>query len=504
MAQFRPFGVFILLYLLLFFIKLLNFDYAFSWSRSFGGWNGDAFFWSFAGQVLALEGWTYLKELVSTFPKPFMQMPFQGLLSPIYTLLVFIFYKLGLSLKFLWYTAIVIYGLSFYFMDRILKELGFSITGRFITLLAVFLSPYTLQLSFKLRPDNFAFVFALLGLFFILKNRHLIAGILFSISVFGFKIQLAGWIPIAVYFLFIADKRDLKKKLVSLAMFVMPIVLAAISYLAWYTYLSDLLPLLIEKLKEANTIHTRYMFNTYHKLNLLQLIGLIGLGLLGIIYLYSWLPVMKILTGKSLVPSPFPHRSLYSTFILEMGLGFMYEISKRFKKRISRIVMLSFLFGSIAVFSAWSIKSFITDWKYAKIEDNFYRKIVQLSNEGKVCSYEYYYVPAQYLRLFVETPNLPYLPYPISENCDYYAIFVSHLSNKSTIKVFDKELHIGDYAIFDSKGNLIFFEQTAYSSVNPKYYLKFSRTAYLIALTLWIIILLETIGFPAIIKLPKS
>ncbi len=483
---------FVLAYLLLFLTKVILFDFAYSWSKSAGGWNGDAFFWNFSGYMLSKLGfnWERFSSLFSSyFPESLMQMPFVGLLSPAYTLLTALAYKLGMNAEVLRILSILCYMLSFILMERILLAFGISKVGRLLVILMVFFNPYTLFLSFKLRPDNFAFFLSILSLYLATKGRALSSSLAFSIGVFGFKIQTLGWVVFHVFFL---AKRSSRKLILFLSVF----LISALLYNMYYRYILDHLPLLSKKLRWSNTLFLKDAFDTIHVFNIAQLVGFIGLGIFALSIVGFWLAVFIATTGKKLLPHMFPPRSHSSNFVFEMGLGFMYETFRKVGYKPARIVGITFLILLVGFQMKNMLWAFVHDWRETSREERFYRKIVELSTHEKVCSFMY--VSTQYLRMFVENENLELVPLSSPEleemdtrGCRYVAVFVSH--GVKEVQWFSTKMKLGDYYILSHRGDVVFHESSGIYFEDPKFYRNLSGLGVLLAWFFYIMLSWNTL-----------
>ena len=373
------------------------------------GWNADAFLWGFVGKFFAENGlnWKSLSSLFHGYFSPTLaQTPFQGLFSPLFTLMVFLSFKLTGSIRLLWYSSLLGYALSFPIMDRILKRVGFSLLTRWLVLISVFFSIYTLSLSFKIRPDNFAFLSALLSIYLSIYGKPIPSAILFAIAALGFKVQMALWGYFIAYFLIV--RYGVRKFL----RFIFTLGIFLVIYTPYYLWISGNLPNLSRHLSIYNLTLIYQAFDFIPAYSYVHLIGLMGLGILGLMYIVGWMPVSKFILhiSSKMVPIPFPARSHMPNFLLDMGYGYLWEIGRNLKFKPARILMFLFLSFILFLHVSFGIKVLRADYIDTRIEDKFLKKIHEFSKNGRVCSIRSsrasFYIPVPYLTLFERSPNL--------------------------------------------------------------------------------------------------
>jgi len=475
---------FAILYLLVFLLKFIHFRYVYSSTIALTGWNADAFLWSFVGKFLAENGfdWEKLSSLFEGYFSPTLsQAPFQGLFAPLYTLIVFLVFKMGGNLAIIRFFSIVAYAFAFPLMDSILRRLNFRLFTRWMVLLAVFFNIYTLSLSFKVRPDNFAFVLALLSLYLALKGREISSAILFAASVLGFKVQMALWGYFIAYFILVFHGW---KKLVRFLL-ILGIVIAL--YFPYYSWISDKLPRLAEHLSRYNLVPMGKAFETIPAWSLIHFVGLFGLGILAIFYIGGWLPVSRFVLHlrNKMIPLPFPARSHLPNFILDMGYGYFWEVAYRMRYLPAKILMFVALLGVLWMHVSYGIKFFKADWQDTKTEDIFLREIKELSRRGKVCSIRSsrvsFYIPVPYVALFHRSPLLDENPLwepekdLIAERGCRYIAFIYY--GAKPVQVLGNEINHRELVIMDADGKILYRDK--WSGSYPRSGYKFGDVIFL-------------------------
>ncbi len=455
--------LFAVLYLLLFLGKSIAFRYVYSSTIAITGWNADAFLWSFVGRFFAENGldWDKLSSLFEGHFSPTLsQAPFQGLFAPLYTLIVFLAFKLGGNLDVVRFLSLITYAFSFPVMDAILRRLGFRLLTRWLVLLAVFFNIYTLSLSFKVRPDNFSFFLILLSTYLALGGRAVLSGITFVASTLGFKVQMALWGYMIAYFILV--RYGWKR----LAGFVLSVLALVAVYLPYYLWVSGQLPALSSHLSRYNLVPLNRAFEVIPSWSLLHLVGLFGLGLLAIFYIGGWIPVSRFvlhLKGE-MIPVPFPSRSHLPNFILDMGYGYLWEVAYRLRYVPSKILLISVLSTILAARVLQGARIYWSDLRDTATEDRFLRKIHEYAQKGKVCSIRSartsFYIPVPYLSLFHRNSNLDDNPLWEPEEsrirergCDYLA-FIYYGSRP--VNVLGNEIGRNELVIMDAQGHILY------------------------------------------------
>ncbi len=454
---------FLILYLLLFLVRSISFRYVYSSTIAVTGWNADAFLWSFVGRFLAENGldWQKLSSLFDGYFSPTLSgAPFQGLFAPLYTLIVFLVFRAGGDIDVVRFLSILAYAFSFPVMDRILKLLGFRPAVRWLVLLGIFFNIYTLSLSFKIRPDNFAFLAILLSTYLALRGRGMMSGLLFSASVLGFKVQMALWgYMIAYFILWRHGWRQLLPFLLTVSVFVA-------LYLPYYLWISGHLPELSAHLSHYNLVPLNRAFASIPSWSILHFVGLFGLGLLALLYIGGWIPVSRFLLKMKgeMIPMPFPARSHLPNFILDLGYGYLWEVARRLKYKPSRILFLVFLSLVMIVHVSSGLRFSIADHRDTAVEDRFLEKIHEYSNGGKVCSFRSsrtsFYIPVPYLSLFYRSLNLddnplrePEETYIKERSCDYLA-FIYY--GPRPVDVLGNRIESRELVIMDANGRIVY------------------------------------------------
>jgi len=148
---FIVFVICLIVYVVNFLFRFILFEFAIVYNDSLGGSNMDALFWTY-------KDISFLKEhLIGFSPTE---------LTPIWNLVVMIF---DMNFRAYWIMNFLIGILDIIFMFLILKAFNFSNWTKSIILLSSVISPYMLFSSLKIRPDNLAFLFALISLYLSLK-----------------------------------------------------------------------------------------------------------------------------------------------------------------------------------------------------------------------------------------------------------------------------------------------------------------------------------------------
>jgi len=337
---FIVFVICLIVYVVNFLFRFILFEFAIVYNDSLGGSNMDALFWTY-------KDISFLKK------HPIGFSPIE--LTPIWNLVVMIF---DMNFRAYWIMNFLIGILDIIFMFLILKAFNFSNWTKSIILLSSVISPYMLFSSLKIRPDNLAFLFALISLYLSLRNKPILSAISFSFSIFGFKIQFLSWLFIILFF----NRKHLIKFLITFLVF------SFIYYIFFFDYQKFLFfgkfgtnaSSLFEFYKNI-TYQTPFSFlGFFSHIGLLYILGI----LIPIFYNFSILP-------------PFPLRSLYSNFILNLSGGFLLEKNKFFRK----IGVLLFSLQLIIL-----IYKFILDIWGLTIEDKTYKMVYNLKN---VCSREF-------------------------------------------------------------------------------------------------------------------
>ncbi len=459
----KPGILFAVLYLLLFLVKSIAFRYVYSSTIAITGWNADAFLWSFVGRFFAENGldWHKLSSLFEGHFSPTLsQAPFQGLFAPLYTLLVFLVFKLGGNLDVVRFLSIITYAFSFPVMDAILRRLGFRLLTRWLVLLAVFFNIYTLSLSFKVRPDNFSFFLILLSTYLALDGRSVLSGIAFAASTLGFKVQMALWGYMIGYFILVRyGWRRLTR-------FLLSVLLIVAVYFPYYLWVSDQLPALSHHLSRYNLVSLSKSFEVIPSWSLVHFIGLFGLGLLALFYIGGWIPVSRFVLNLKgeMIPVPFPSRSHLSNFILDMGYGYLWEVAFRLRFLPSKALLMFVLSAILAVHISYGIRFYRSDLRDTAAEDRFLQKIHEYSQRGKVCSIRSsktsFYIPVPYLSLFHRNSNLDDNPLWEPEEsliekrgCDYLA-FIYYGSRP--VNVMGNEIGSRELVIMDAEGHILY------------------------------------------------
>lgn len=402
--KFKNFSIFfIVIYLLLIILKISLFKYTFS---EFRGRTEDAFLWSYCALELS-KG-----RLPSLIPNFHFQVGYMnntevpaylvGYLSPGFTFLLFVFLKIFQDIYMFYIFLFFVSLINLFLIYKILKLFNVSDEAKILTFATILFSPMFLIFSFKLRPDQLSLLFALLSIFFILRKKIFISSILFSISVFGFKIQTIVWIFFLLYLI-----RNLKNSLIFLLIFFLSF---ATWFFSLYIPINSKYPMLISYLLYSNTIHIfdlkRIFLNYNYILNMVQLVGIFSIY--GIFYLIGCLQYIIYLRMTEIIPI----RS-FNSIILNFSFAYIYDNFKKFRNLLRIILSLQITLNLLF---------FIFDLRVNSDTDKFYRKLEELTRNRnvKVCSY--FRESNFYLHLFF--PNRENLTYFFSrrlydyKNCD--------------------------------------------------------------------------------------
>ncbi len=459
----RPGTFFLIAYLVLFLVKSAFFRYVYSSTIAITGWNADAFLWSFVGKFLAENGldWHKLSSLFEGYFSPTLsQAPFQGLFAPLYTLIVFLTFEFGGDLDVIRFLSIVAYALSFPIMDAILRRLGFRLITRWLVLLGIFFNIYTLSLSFKVRPDNFAFILMLVSVYMALSGRAVLSGIFFVASTLGFKVQMALWGYAVAYFILV--NRGWRR----VARFVLTVLAFLILYLPYYLWISNQLPALSGHLTRYNLVPLNRAFEIIPSWSIVHFVGLFGLGLLALFYIGGWIPISRFVLNLKgeMIPVPFPSRSHLPNFLLDMGYGYLWEVARRMKYGPSRILLMLLLSVTLFTHVLYGVRFLGSDFRDTAVEDKFLRKVEEYAERGRVCSIRSsrtsFYIPVPYLSLFHRNVNLDENPLWEPEKtlieekgCDYLA-FIYYGSRP--VQVMGREIGRNELVIMDSHGDVVY------------------------------------------------
>ena len=427
--KFRNFFIFLIaVYFLLIIFKISLFKYTFS---EFRGWSEDGFLWSYCALELSkkknpdlIPNFHFQVGYVSNLEIPAYLV---GFLSPIFTLILFIFFKIFKSVYpfhiFLFFISL----LDFYLIYKILKAFSISEESKIYALASIFFSPLFLIFSFKLRPDALALFFSLLSILFILRKKFIISSILFSISVFGFKIQSIIWIFFLLYLI-----RQVKGILLFLVFF-------SFSFIIWFYFfylpISSKYPLLITYLLYSNTISVfdlkRLFLNQNYLISLAQIIGIFHIY--GILYLLGCFQYIFYLRISEIIPP----RS-FNSIILNFSFAHIYHKLTKFKNILKFILLFQITLN---------ILFFLFDLRINLDNDRFYRKLERITrNENiKVCSY----LRQSNFYLYLFHPNRENLIHFFSrrlsnyKNCDvmtYHDMFRKTIIYKDSIFDFNFKL----------------------------------------------------------------
>ncbi|MEO0212461.1 MAG: hypothetical protein ABIL49_01105 [candidate division WOR-3 bacterium] len=318
----------LLIYILNFIFRIIFFKWAIVYNDSLGGSNMDALFWT-------------SKDVYS--------------LSPLWYFLVKI---IGSNFKLLWIINFISTLISIWLMYLILNYFNFSQFTKSIILLSSVLSPYILFSSLKVRPDTMAMLLSILSLYLALKNKPILSGISYGFSIFGFKIQFVVWLFILLF----TNRKNILKFIFSFGLL----------FIVYYFFLLDFEKLTFFKSFGSNVsplldIHKNITYQTPY-----SILGFFSQ--LGFLYILGFL---LPLFNYALILPPFPLRSLYSNFILNLSSGFLIEKSKNFK-------IMSILLFSIQLIIL--VYKFALDIRGLIIENKFYQKIYELKY---VCANEF-------------------------------------------------------------------------------------------------------------------
>ena len=360
----------LVIYAINFLFRFTLFEFAIVYNDSLGGSNMDALFWTY-------KNIEFLNEHLIGFS------PIE--LTPIWNLIVIIF---DMNFRAYWIMNFLIGILDIIFMYLIVKEFNFLNWTKNIILLSSVISPYMVFSSLKIRPDNLAFLFALISLYLSLKNKPILSAISFSFSIFGFKIQFLTWFFVILFF----NRKRLIKFLITFFLF----------GFAYYLFFFD-----YEKFIFFGRFGTNVsnVFEFYKNITYQTPFPFLGFfSHIGLLYMLGIL--MPIFYNFSIFP-PFPLRSLYSNFILNLSAGFLLEKNKFFRK-----IGILFLIIQLVIL----IYKFILDIWGLKIENNLYKTIYNLKY---VCSREF---PAEI-----------YVYHKKVENCKFFLISKGALHNSDIL-----------------------------------------------------------------------
>jgi len=359
----------ILIFLIKRFILKLNYSLAF-----FSGWTEDAYLW--IHYALYLDNKTSLLLSNFYFTSSLGNIPayVQGKLAPLFTLTILSFLKLFGSIKYYIYIIPILQILLISVFFKISEELKLSDDEELMALFSFIVSPYFLTLSYKIRPDNWAFLFASLAFYFALKNRYIITSFLYSISVFGYKIQFIYWFFILVYLL-----KSWKARIIFTTVFSF---FGLIYFILIYLPINKNYPTLLEYLAMYNS--QSLQFNFRYLLILTKIIGLLGLGTLAIMYLLNPINIFYLIKYHK-ISELFGSRSFHPQLITDLGFSHIWRFAKS-----SIFPFLKYIFILIIIVQALANSYyFYVDIKNTIIENKFYKKLEELSRnpQNTVCSY---------------------------------------------------------------------------------------------------------------------
>jgi hypothetical protein len=248
-----------------------------------------------------------------------------------------------------------------------------------IILLLSTLNTYVLIFALKIRPDIFSFVFALLAWYLIILRKYILAGLFLSISAFLFKFQMITWVlPLSfIVWRYSKNFKDILKFLVS-SFSLSPLYLI----LFLNAKIND--PGLVDFLyvSNAKTIQTNLLGILSRFKSPYEIIMCISLfSPTGLFYILSSLPTQI-----------FPPRAFQSVFIVPFGLTYVHKFLRRFLKMGKVFIFLALPFVLLRIVFDLYLTS--VDHSICKNEENYlYTRIIDLSENGKVCQ-----VPFPYLQ----------------------------------------------------------------------------------------------------------
>jgi hypothetical protein len=346
--------------------------------------NIDTFLWSYCAYEFAnrgyvskeLENYTEFSNEILNPMRPYLQGCY---FSSGYTLIAYSFFKIFGNLYFMTYINFVLTLISVFLMYLILKRSYDNPIVNSIILLLSTLNTYVLIFALKIRPDIFSFVFALLAWYLIILRKYILAGLFLSISVFLFKFQMITWVlPLSfIVWSYSRNFKNIFKFFVSSFAF-SPLYLILFLYakindpgLVDFLYASNTLPI------QTNLLGILSKFRSPYEI--IMCISL--LSPTGLFYILS-----------SLTTQIFPPRAFQSVFIVPFGLIYVHKFLRRFPKMGKVFIFLSLLFVILRITFDLYLTS--VDYSVCRNEENYiYTRIIDLSENGKVCQ-----VPFPYLQ----------------------------------------------------------------------------------------------------------
>jgi hypothetical protein len=353
-------------------------------SDFFHGSNIDTFLWSYCAYEFANRGYVskelenyieFSTEILNPM-RPYLQGCY---FSSGYTLIAYSFFKIFGNLYFMNYINFVLTLISVFLMYLILKRSYDDPIVNSIILLLSTLNTYVLIFALKIRPDIFSFIFALLAWYLIILRKYILAGLFLSISAFLFKFQMITWV-LPLSFIVWSYSRNFK----NIFKFLVSSLALSPLYLILFLY---------AKINDPGLVDFLYAYNTAPiQANLVDILNkfrspyeiIMCISLLsptGLFYILSSLPTQI-----------FPPRAFQSVFIVPFGLIYVHKFLRRFPKMGKVFIFLALPF----VLSRTVFDLYLTsvDYSICRNEENYlYTRIIDLSENGKVCQ-----VPFPYLQ----------------------------------------------------------------------------------------------------------
>jgi hypothetical protein len=319
----------------------------------------DYAWWLYCASELAQKGYVdfYMQNYITNI-HTYLQGCFFGFG---FTLLAFIIFRLFGNIYPMFFVNFFVLIISVYIMYLILKKSSDNKLINSLILIVSCLNTYIFTFALKIRPDIFALFFALLSWYLIVKNRYVLAGFSFSISVYLFKFQMITWLLPLIFVLY---KKE--KSLRSIISFLLPMLSLFPFYLINFLYVKERFPGMVYHLSHSNT----YGVFMNIKMILRSIINLTDIAFAlfivsptGLLYFINSLPFQVI-----------PERSLQMIFLLPYSIIYVYEKLRIFFPMVlisSVIQILTNLY--FVYFDYYVAKSY---------EEKFYNKVLEISKTG--------------------------------------------------------------------------------------------------------------------------